>query len=369
MMERDPSQLDDKWMRFMSLGLALLFLGKQDASDATIEALKAIDHPVSRETQILVDACSYAGTGNVLKIQTLLHYCAEHVTNEAKKEGDDSQMAEDATEESRDLYQAFSVLAIALVAMGADVGAEKTLRHQSHLMHYGDPVIRRTVPLALALLNPSNPVISVLDTLSKYSHDSDLDVAVLSIFSMGLVGAGTNNARLAQRLRQLASYYAKEPDCLFAVRVAQGLVHMGKGTLGIDPYHTDRQLFSYTAVAGLLSTLISLTDVRNFVLDRSHWMLFFLTAAMRPRFLITLDESLEPLPVSVRVGKAVDVVGQAGKPRTISGFQTHTTPVRLGSHERGVLGTEEYLSYTPIMEHFVILHKNPGSSSDDATNM
>ena len=81
------------------------------------------------------------------------------------------------------------------------------------------------------------------------------------------------------------------------------------------------------------------------------------------------DESLEPLPVSVRVGKAVDVVGQAGKPRTISGFQTHTTPVRLGSHERGVLGTEEYLSYTPIMEHFVILHKNPGSSSDDATNM
>ena len=172
----------------------------------------------------------------------------------------------------------------------------------------------------------------MLDTLSKYSHDSDLDVAVLSIFSMGLVGAGTNNARLAQRLRQLASYYAKEPDCLFAVRVAQGLVHMGKGTLGIDPYHTDRQLFSYTAVAGLLSTLISLTDVRNFVLDRSHWMLFFLTAAMRPRFLITLDESLEPLPVSVRVGKAVDVVGQAGKPRTISGFQTHTTPVRLGSH-------------------------------------
>ena len=153
MMERDPSQLDDKWMRFMSLGLALLFLGKQDASDATIEALKAIDHPVSRETQILVDACSYAGTGNVLKIQTLLHYCAEHVTNEAKKEGDDSQMAEDATEESRDLYQAFSVLAIALVAMGEDVGAEMTLRHMSHLMHYGDPVIRRTVPLALSLIH------------------------------------------------------------------------------------------------------------------------------------------------------------------------------------------------------------------------
>ena len=97
------------------------------------------------------------------------------------------------------------------------------------------------------------------------------------------------------------------------------------------------------------------------VLDRTHWMLYFLATAMRPRFLITLDEQLNTLPVSVRVGKAVDVVGQAGRPRTISGFQTHNTPVRLGSHERGVLATEEYLSYAPIMEGFVILHKNPGN--------
>jgi 26S proteasome regulatory subunit N1 len=34
---------------------------------------------------------------------------------------------------------------------------------------------------------------------------------------MGLVGAGTNNARLAQMLRQLAGYYQKEPDSLFMV--------------------------------------------------------------------------------------------------------------------------------------------------------
>ncbi|WFD33153.1 proteasome regulatory particle base subunit [Malassezia sp. CBS 17886] len=359
MMERDPAQLDDKWARFLALGLALLFLGQQDQSDATIETLKAIDHPASREVQILVDACSYAGTGNVLKIQTLLHYCAEHATLDRREDAGDAEDDADAC----DLYQAMAVLGTALVAMGEDVGAEMTLRHMSHLMHYGDPVIRRTVPLALALLNPSDPAIPVLDTLSKYSHDSDLDVALNAIFAMGIVGAGTNNARLAQRLRQLASYYYKEPDCLFVVRVAQGLVSMGRGTLGLDPYHTDRQLFSRTGVAGLLATLVAFTDARGFVLDRTHWMLYFLVAAMRPRMLVTLDEELNPLPVSVRVGRAVDVVGQAGKPRTISGFQTHTTPVRLGSHERGVLATEEYLSYAPIMEGFVVLHKNPG---DDA---
>jgi 26S proteasome regulatory subunit N1 len=74
-------------------------------------------------------------------------------------------------------------------------------------------------------------------------------------------------------------------------------------------------------------------------------MLYYLVTAMFPRFLITLDEELKPLPVTARVGKAVDVVGQAGKPRTISGFQTHTTPVRLTAYDRAELATEEYLPY------------------------
>ena len=88
-------------------------------------------------------------------------------------------------------------------------------------MTYGEPIIRKAVPLALGLISASNPQLPILDTLSKYSHDSELEVAANSIFAMGLVGAGTNNARLAQMLRQLAVYYAKEPDCLFTVRVAQ----------------------------------------------------------------------------------------------------------------------------------------------------
>lgn len=47
-----------------------------------------------------------------------------------------------------------------------------------------------------------------------------------------------------------------------------------------------------------------------------------------------MDSDLKPLPVSVRVGQAVETVGQAGKPKTITGFQTHTTPVLLGVRDR-----------------------------------
>ncbi|UZJ54685.1 hypothetical protein CBS101457_004005 [Exobasidium rhododendri] len=373
MMERESTQLNEKWARFMSLGLALLFVGQQDQSDATIETLKAIEHPISKQTQVLVDMCSYAGTGNVLKVQTMLHHCTEHLNVEEKEEdkkgpegGDDKDSTtEGEVEKSNDLYQAFAVIGIALVAMGEDVGAEMCLRHMAHMMHYGEPVIRRSVPLALALLNPSNPQMSLIDTLSKYSHDNDLEVAVNAILAMGLVGAGTNNARLAQMLRQLANYYHKESNCLFMVRIAQGLVHMGKGTIGINPYHTDRQLMSKTAICGLLATLVSFTDAQGFVLDKSHWMLYFLVSAMYPRFLITLDEELKSLPTSVRVGQAVDVVGQAGRPRTITGFQTHTSPVRLGTLERAELGTDEYLSYANVLEGLTILRKNPGYEKED----
>ncbi|KAL7414960.1 armadillo-type protein [Mrakia frigida] len=342
--ERTDAALSEKWSRFMALGLALLYVGRQDASEATVEILKTIPHPIAKQAVILTNVCAYAGTGNVLQIQSMLHHCNDHLDKEK----------DDVT------HQGLAVLGIAVIAMGEDIGAEMSLRQFNHLMYFGDPVIRKAVPLALGLISASNPQLTILDTLSKYSHDNDLEVALNAIFAMGMVGAGTNNARLAQMLRQLAGYYQKEPDCLFMVRIAQGLVHMGKGTIGLNPFHSDRSLMSKTAVAGLLATLIAFTEAKEFILDKSHWMIYFLVSAMYPRFFITLDEELNSQQITTRVGLAVDVVGQAGKPRGISGFVTHQTPVRIGTTERAELATEEFFSYSHVLEGLVVLHKNEG---------
>lgn len=347
LMEREDVQLQDKWGRFFALGLALLFVGRQEDADATLETLKAIEHPIAKHTSVLVDACAYAGTGNVLKFQGMLHLCNDHV-----------DVSEDEKKDA-DLFQSYAVLGLALIAMGEDIGAEMSLRQFGHLMHYGEGVIRKTVPLAMGLLNASNPQMKVYDTLSRYSHDNDLDVAVNAIFAMGLVGAGTNNARLAQLLRQLASYYHRDPNTLFMVRIAQGLLHMGKGTMTVNPFHTERSVLSRVSVAGLLVVLISLIDARDFILDTSHFLLYFLVPAMHPRFLITLTEDLKPLPVNVRVGQAVDVVGQAGRPKTITGWQTQNTPVLLAYGERAELEDDQFLPLSHTLEGLVILRKNP----------
>jgi len=215
------------------------------------------------------------------------------------------------------------------------------------------------VPLALALCSVSNPKLNILDTLSKFSHDSDAEVAHNATFALGIVGAGTNNARLAAMLRQLAQFHAKDANSLFMVRLAQGLCHLGKGTMTLSPHHSNRQLLSPVALAGLLTTCLALLDAKTLILGKSHYLLYSLVSAIQPRMLVTFDQNLAPLPVSVRVGQAVDVVGQAGRPKAITGFQTHTSPVLLAHGERAELATDEYIPLTPIMEGFVILTKNP----------
>ena len=86
---------------------------------------------------------------------------------------------------------------------------------------------------------------------------------------------------------------------------------------------------------------------------------------MNPRMLVTVNEDLTWRPVNVRVGQAVETVGQAGKPKTITGFQTHTTPVLLGSKERAELGTEEVLSISSVLEGVVLLKDNPDYEPED----
>ncbi|XP_024533370.1 26S proteasome non-ATPase regulatory subunit 2 homolog A [Selaginella moellendorffii] len=342
MMERDN---DDPLARFLCLGLGLLYLGKQDAAEATFEVVKTVNEKISNYCQVTLESCTYAGTGNVLKVQKFLSQCSDHL-------------------DKGESHQGAAVLGIGLVAMAEELGSDMALRALEHLLQYGEPNIRRAVPLALGLLSISNPKINVMDTLSRLSHDTDSEVAMAATISLGLIGAGTNNARIAGMLRSLSSYYYKDPSLLFCVRIAQGLVHMGKGLITLNPYHSDRFLLSTPAIAGIVAVLHACLDMKAIILGKYHYVLYYLVLAMQPRMLMTVDENLKPLPVPVRVGIAVDTVGQAGRPKSITGFQTHTTPVLLATGERAELATEKYTPLSSVLEGFVVLRENPDYVED-----
>lgn len=148
------------------------------------------------------------------------------------------------------------------------------------------------IPLALAMLNLSNPKINVMDILSKLGYDTDVETAQRAIIALGLIGAGTNNSRLADILRKLASYYSKESELVFCVRISQGLLYLGKGMLSIQPYYNERFLLSKVGMAGVITFLISLFDIKGTLLSKQHYFLFFLALAMYPKFLFVVKNDL-----------------------------------------------------------------------------
>lgn len=105
--------------------------------------------------------------------------------------------------------------------------------------------------------------------------------------------------------------------------------------------------------------LVSLLDPHSMILGRTHYLMYTLATAMQPRWLLVLDETLQPISVPVRVGQAVDIVGKAGTPKTIVGIHTNTTPVLLASGERAELATDQYEQLSPILDGICIVKKRP----------
>lgn len=95
-------------------------------------------------------------------------------------------------------------------------------------------------------------------------------------------------------------------------------------------------LISPVAVAALLIVMVTMLDAGNselilitcfacdwlssadipflfsVILKDAHYMLFYLTPAIQPRMLVTFDEELNPLPVTVRVGQVREGEGEGG---------------------------------------------------------
>lgn len=130
------AQLDIAISRYFAVALGLLFLGQSERSEATIEALGMISHPIAKYAHMTILSLSYCSTGNVLKVQELLGQCVEHIKDPKQSE-----------------YQQVALLGIALVGSSEDIGNEMAHRLLNHVLQFCDISVKRAVPLALALLN------------------------------------------------------------------------------------------------------------------------------------------------------------------------------------------------------------------------
>ena len=323
------------------LGIGLLCLGKQKDNEFMIDTMVSMEN-FSKEMKdylkTMLISFSYAGSGNVSKVQELMQIIAK------------------PSEEVNPKVQSIAVIGCSLIAIGEEIGTEMLSRSFNHFLQFGDINIKKTVSLAIALLNLSNPKVTVIDSLTKFCYDSDKTVAMNAIFSMGLVSSGSNHSRVAGLLRSLASYYSEETNPLFMVRISQGLLHMGKGLITLDPIYSHKLLLNSIGMAGILITLFAFTETEGLMCGKHQYLVFSLALGMKPKLVMTVDENLKPKDVQLMIGQAVDIVGQTGNPRTISGFQTHTSPAVINTGERCELSNrEDYISYSDVYEGIVIV--------------
>lgn len=338
MIDAPEDQIPNKFLPIIALGLGLIYLGQQSKCEVALELLKSATYPLlSSFAQATVSSCAYAGSGNVLEIQKLLSICTL----------DDS------------LTQAAAVLGVASIAVGDSVGCQMSKRMFEHILQYGKSYARRMVPLAIALTSISQPLPETVDTLHRIGHDTDINVASNAAIALGLLAAGTQNSRTINVLKALAGFHKGNQSTLMLLQIAEGMTHLGQGLMTLSPTYGDSTLVHPVALGSLLTVAFACIQTEDLIVKTDPLLLFFIAPAIGPRFLVTLDEDLQILPLQVRVGSAIDVVGQAGRPRAITGFQTLDTPVVLAAGQRAEFVDDTYEPLSPILEGFVIMRKRP----------
>ena len=61
MLEKSDDELSNTYMRFVALGISLLYLGKQEKAEVPLAALQAVGNPLGVIARTLLEICAYTG--------------------------------------------------------------------------------------------------------------------------------------------------------------------------------------------------------------------------------------------------------------------------------------------------------------------
>ena len=120
LLQCSDAELSKPETRLYMVGLALIYLGCEEGADVARDILSTLSNKAFKDFALItLNACAYAGSGSVLKVQEMLHACAEHIQ-----------------EQDKSFHQASAVLGIAMITMGEEVGSNMAMRTMEHLLQY-----------------------------------------------------------------------------------------------------------------------------------------------------------------------------------------------------------------------------------------
>ncbi|OQS54853.1 RPN1 [Ecytonucleospora hepatopenaei] len=241
------------------------------------------------------------------------------------------------------LNESLGLVSAALVAIGDPLATQMVENQLMSALHLNNVHIKKTVPLCLSLLYASSNKQSVVEYLERSIHSPETEVS--AIVALGIVGAGTKNAKILQILSGAFGSMYKENVSSNALLYAQGLVNLGKGTLTISPLAYGDKIILDKSILGLLTTILMLfTDDYACFADYSHLM-YGIVSAIRPKYVTGVQGE-------IKVGRSVERVGLSGNPSKLAGKVIHQAPVILNYGEEAE--TEECV-LTDFIEDVLVL--------------
>lgn len=175
--------------------------------------------------------------------------------------------------------------------------------------------------LSVSFLFVSNTDCPAIEFISKLSGNKDFIVAKNSIFSLGLIGAGTNNTRIKNALKSLANFYKlklesnlskkrlgtenddfqffrKIKSIIFLIRLSQGMVNSLYNNLLQKNVHTGK--LNISTISCLLFALFSFM-ISNFIGNESIFVCFFLFGrSLKSKLVCLYGEDFKVISVRVK---------------------------------------------------------------------
>uniref|UniRef100_T1KYB2 Uncharacterized protein n=1 Tax=Tetranychus urticae TaxID=32264 RepID=T1KYB2_TETUR len=304
------------------------------------------------------DDSDQPSTMKLIESLEVLNHSLDKIMSQ-KKGSNKAYITSISTTPPRFIIDSIATIGISLIALGEEVGCSMAKRILQQILLNGSLSSKRMVPLAFALLSLSNPDPQILATLEKCSRYQMISMSINSIFAIGLCGSGSLDQKLSKIINNLFENFDSGPGpCLDALILTKGLLHLGKGLMTLSPYSYSNQLIFPTGLASVLITIFSCLDVRSTFLGKLHHLIYYLTPAIRPRFIVTLDDKkLEPIEVPLGIGEPLNIHEQVGKLRFAKTTVTQNSPVILKDQESAEIYNDHYKPATKFIEGMVIVEK------------
>ncbi|EJW01215.1 hypothetical protein EDEG_04054, partial [Edhazardia aedis USNM 41457] len=293
-----------------ALGISLFFMGRHDLAQKDTNKLKP-DH-----IDFLCTGMGFIGTGDCqvlselsdvyknikrdnayvfdrTKLEEILkkRSFTEDINLEAKTTSKKNKNVDiDLVE--KDIYKntmlSLCLLSITMVGIGNHLSRDNVTQLLFKIA-VGDKT--DFIPLCLAILYASEPVLDIIDYIYDFSKNSNDPTN--TILALGIIGAGTKNPRIIDYLKSFEKN-TRNKNIENLLKISLSLCNLGNGTLSLSPTIYEGSIINKKSLISLLCVVcLFINKYYNPIIEDYNFLFLLLSGAVRNKYVCVFDSNLQ----------------------------------------------------------------------------